>query len=491
MEVVARRVETSKKIGRFSGLNTFLGRFTSTWMGLVLFISDVMSLILSGGLAIFLWSLFQKNLGLPSFVGIILYILIIIVVYVSAGLYPAVGMSPVEEIRLTIMSTTGVFVLFGALSFYLHNVGQYSRGALGLAWIIALVVVPLLRNLFRSLFSSIGLWGEPIAFIGYGDFGSRIKQFLDENPKYGYRPSVIIDGFSLIDSSSLPSIKFQRNKFLPSKNIHLLDGIKTAILITQDLPKEFLNEVIEGRWYKFHQMIVITDNQNGGSAWIKTQDLGGLLGLKIQLNLSNGIQKKIKRTVDLLLIVLSSPLLLVLFSILIILVRLDSRGPAIYRQKRLGKDGKEFMIWKFRTMAVDADQMLEKHFETHPELRTEWDDRKKIRNDPRVTRVGRILRRLSLDELPQIYNIVRGEMSIVGPRPIVDEEIQYYNDSYYLYTRVKPGLTGLWQVSGRNDMSYEQRVSLDEYYVKNWSIWLDIYILFQTIKAVLTGKGAY
>jgi Undecaprenyl-phosphate galactose phosphotransferase WbaP len=491
MEIVARQVDTNKKEGRFSSVTTFLSQFTSTWMGFVLLFSDIMSLILAGDLALLLWSYFNKNFALPSVIGIILYIFIIIVVYAIAGLYPAVGISPVEEIRLTVISTTAVFLLFGTVSFYLDDFGRYSSVSIGLAWIFALIFVPIIRNIFRSLFSSLGLWGEPIAFIGYGELGNRIKIFLDEYPKYGYRPTVIVDGFSAVDPTLLKNIKFQRSKALPLKDIHLLDRIKTAIIITPDLPKEFLNEVIEGRWHKFRHLIVITDVQNGGSAWIKTQDLGGVLGLKIQQNLSNGVQKYVKRTVDLLMVILASPFLFVLFSLLILLVRLDSRGPVIYRQKRLGKDGKEFIIWKFRTMAVDADQMLEKYFASHPELKTEWNDRKKIRNDPRVTRAGRILRRLSLDELPQIYNIVRGEMSMVGPRPIVEEEIHYYNDCYNLYTRVKPGLTGLWQVSGRNDMSYQQRVSLDEYYVNNWSIWLDFFILFQTIKAVLTGKGAY
>jgi lipopolysaccharide/colanic/teichoic acid biosynthesis glycosyltransferase len=149
------------------------------------------------------------------------------------------------------------------------------------------------------------------------------------------------------------------------------------------------------------------------------------------------------------------------------------------------------MIWKFRTMSANAEKLLIGYFKKYPEFIAEWNDKKKLKNDPRITRVGKILRRLSLDELPQIYNIFCGDMSFVGPRPIVDEEIHYYGDNYNLYTRVKPGLTGLWQVSGRNDTTYDERVELDTYYVNNWSIWLDIYVLSLTIKAVITGKGAY
>jgi lipopolysaccharide/colanic/teichoic acid biosynthesis glycosyltransferase len=142
-------------------------------------------------------------------------------------------------------------------------------------------------------------------------------------------------------------------------------------------------------------------------------------------------------------------------------------------------------------MVQNADQVLEDYFQANPELRQEWRTERKLRYDPRVTRVGHFLRRTSLDELPQLWNVLRGEMSLVGPRPIVGEEIARYADTYKLYTRVLPGLTGLWQVSGRNNISYPERVNLDAYYVRNWSVWLDIYILLRTIWVVLTGDGAY
>jgi lipopolysaccharide/colanic/teichoic acid biosynthesis glycosyltransferase len=140
-------------------------------------------------------------------------------------------------------------------------------------------------------------------------------------------------------------------------------------------------------------------------------------------------------------------------------------------------------------MVVDAERALK--YLKNTLLQTEWKDNQKIKNDPRVTAVGKILRRFSLDELPQFINIFHGEMSLVGPRPIVQEEIPNYGENYQLYTKVKPGLTGLWQVSGRNDLTYEERVNLDEYYVRNWSVWMDIYIIATTINAVMTGKGAY
>ena len=142
-------------------------------------------------------------------------------------------------------------------------------------------------------------------------------------------------------------------------------------------------------------------------------------------------------------------------------------------------------------MVNSASEGLEQYFDARPELREEWRKFQKLRDDPRVTPLGKFLRRMSLDELPQIWNIIRGQMSFVGPRPILGEGIPRYGEGFALYKKVTPGLTGLWQVSGRNNLSYEQRVNFDLYYVRNWSIWLDLYILARTVKVVLNGEGAY
>ncbi len=172
-------------------------------------------------------------------------------------------------------------------------------------------------------------------------------------------------------------------------------------------------------------------------------------------------------------------------------IRLSSKGPAFYCQQRIGKHGIVFCAWKFRTMVVDADEVLRRYLDENPELRREWEQNFKLRNDPRVTAVGRFLRKTSLDELPQLWNVLRGEMSLIGPRPIVDAEIVRYGDSIGLLGRVKPGLSGLWQVSGRSNTSYTDRVRLDMYYIRNWSVWLDLFILAKTCAVVLRRQGAY
>ncbi|MDP8989495.1 MAG: sugar transferase [Acidobacteriota bacterium] len=166
-------------------------------------------------------------------------------------------------------------------------------------------------------------------------------------------------------------------------------------------------------------------------------------------------------------------------------------GSALFRQRRLGRNGKEFSIVKFRTMLPNAEELLRKVLERDPAAKQEWESNQKLRNDPRVVPLGRFLRRTSMDELPQFWNVLIGDMSVVGPRPIVRSEVRFYLNSLKIYSAVRPGVTGLWQVSGRNNTGYSRRVTLDCQYVRSWSAWLDLRILLWTIKAVVVSAGAY
>ena len=165
--------------------------------------------------------------------------------------------------------------------------------------------------------------------------------------------------------------------------------------------------------------------------------------------------------------------------------------PIFYIHSRIGFSGKLINIFKFRTMYVDAEVKLEKHLRDNPKDRKIWSEKHKLTNDPRITKFGLFLRKYSLDELPQILNVLKGEMSLIGPRPIVDDEVKKYGDSFNFYKKVKPGITGLWQVSGRNDIDYSKRVALDEFYVSNVSFLLDLMILLKTLPAIISKKGAY
>jgi Undecaprenyl-phosphate galactose phosphotransferase WbaP len=202
-------------------------------------------------------------------------------------------------------------------------------------------------------------------------------------------------------------------------------------------------------------------------------------------------QRKGKRLIEMTLIVLSAPILIPLFAAIMLLIKMNSPGPMFYKHRRIGLDGKEIGIWKFRTMVHDAEIALQERLQKNPALQQEWEENFKLKDDPRITLIGRFLRRTSLDELPQIWNVLKGEMSLVGPRPIVEEEIPLYGENFEIYKQVLPGITGLWQVSGRNDLPYPERVRLDVYYIQNWSLWLDMQILAHTIPVALLARGAY
>jgi len=198
-----------------------------------------------------------------------------------------------------------------------------------------------------------------------------------------------------------------------------------------------------------------------------------------------------KRVFDVALALLLLPLLLPVCLLLMLLIKCSSKGPVFYKHLRIGQDSRAFYLYKFRTMFLHGDALLEAYLSTCPEARREWDEHYKLRWDPRVTPLGAVLRRASLDELPQIVNVLLGHMSFVGPRPIVRDEIRRYGAAFPFYSAAKPGITGLWQVSGRGTLLYEERVSLDILYVTRWSFFQDLVVLLKTARAVWNSEGAY
>lgn len=203
------------------------------------------------------------------------------------------------------------------------------------------------------------------------------------------------------------------------------------------------------------------------------------------------LYRTIKRIIDILVVIAGLPVLLPALLIVAAIVKLTSPGPVFFSHRRICRDGAFFSMWKFRTMCVNSSEVLEQWLTKHPEARAEWNKTHKLRTDPRITSVGAFLRRYSLDELPQAWNVIRGQMSMVGPRPIVAAEVEKYGRYFELYCRVKPGVTGLWQVSGRSKLTYQERVELDADYVERWSLLRDLWILLATFKSVVNRDGAY
>jgi Undecaprenyl-phosphate galactose phosphotransferase WbaP len=273
----------------------------------------------------------------------------------------------------------------------------------------------------------------------------------------------------------------------------LLEGQRPAyaVFAMPDVPQHRLMSMIDRYGKNFSHILVVPELYGFSSLWVDSKNVGGMVGLEVRQQVLLPDYGLIKGFVDVLLTVVGGIFVLPLVALIALWIKLDSRGPVFYSQARIGRHGRKFRAWKFRSMVTDADKILEQYLAQHPELREEWSRDHKLKKDPRVTRAGRFLRRTSLDELPQLWNVLQGEMSLVGPRPITDSEVEKYGGAFEIYKTVSGGITGLWKVSGRNDVSYDERVYYDQFYVRNWSVWLDCCILFRTIAVVLLSKGAY
>jgi Undecaprenyl-phosphate galactose phosphotransferase WbaP len=241
--------------------------------------------------------------------------------------------------------------------------------------------------------------------------------------------------------------------------------------------------------FRYH--VLIPGFPGASNIWMSVRDFDGLLGFVTSHKLKMPWNLAVKRLLDVLLSLALGFALAPFLLTIALLVKITSPGPALYGHTRLGRNGKPFRAYKFRSMTIDADRRLRELLENDPQARSEWEASRKLKNDPRVTKLGRFLRRTSLDEFPQLANVLKGDMSLVGPRPIVDEEVPKYGEDFNRIFSVRPGLSGLWQVSGRSDTDYRERVAFDTYYLQSWSVWLDLWVLYKTIGVVLKGKGAY
>lgn len=410
--------------------------------------------------------------------------------YGTAGLYPAVIVHPVAELQGVFRATTLTVLVLVALSFFARDVEAYSRLILLGAWILIVVFVSVGRVAARRWFGSAAWWGENVVILGAGAVGRQVAESLRRSPGNGLRPVAILDDDdgNLARVNDLPVIT---GPLAAADMLAEEARIRYAIVAMPDRGGAELAAVIERHTSRFPHVFVIPDLFGIPSLGVDARDLAGVLGVKVSHRLLLRTPQLMKRAVDLFAALAGGALLLPVVAAIAALVRLTSPGPAFFGHRRIGRDGREFLAWKFRTMVRHADEVLRLSLRDDPALRSEWIEHRKLRHDPRVTWLGDILRRTSLDELPQLWNVIRGEMSLVGPRPIVELEAERYGPKYALYRKVRPGLTGLWQVSGRNNTTYAERVQFDEYYVRNWSVWLDLYILGRTVKVILTGEGAY
>jgi Undecaprenyl-phosphate galactose phosphotransferase WbaP len=370
------------------------------------------------------------------------------------------------------------------ISCFLQFVGRedFSRVWLVACWIFSAISMISFRSLLRMIWSRRGKWHIPTLVIGSGPTAEEAGAALHSEPSLGYRPVAQI--------KDLPAaLRATGNSWTRLCQAWRADHVLIALA-----GDDFINaRPLLAQLMREHIPFSVSPPMHNLSVFGMVPQC--FLGHDVMLLVRNSgldrpLSRFIKRSFD---VAMSSLGLLALSPVLLlttIAVKLDG-GPALYRHKRVGLQGQVFYCLKFRSMVAKSDVVLRDHLAKNAEARIEWMRDHKLRRDPRITMVGSFLRRTSLDELPQLINVLRGEMSIVGPRPIILAEAAKYNNDIAFYYRVRPGITGLWQVSGRNDVSYDDRVRMDSWYVRNWSLWHDITIICKTFSVVLKQRGAY
>ncbi|MGD0060329.1 MAG: undecaprenyl-phosphate galactose phosphotransferase WbaP [Verrucomicrobiia bacterium] len=471
---------------------------TRPWaMMLLLVMTDLLSLAAAWGIGLIVRLAMLGHFDYPRYLrlwpGLFIWVMAFAIqgLYRGAGLTARIFLTPVEELRRTTVGTTWAFMTVVVGLYILLGYLFISRLIVGVAWLLALVLVPCGRAWMRSICSQRSWWGSSVVIFGSGQTARRVVDILLHQPELGLKPVAIL--------TDTPCGETQ------IEGVPILGGLEQAPQLgrTRGIPYCIvaLDEGSNKRMFDIHQeygdcfphMMVIPDLAGLASLWIVARDVGGILGLEIRHNLLIASNRWVKRTLDLMvaipLIILLSPLLLVLMA----WIRLVSPGNPVYGQEREGLEGRPIRIWKLRTMYIDADKRLEKLLERDPEARNEWQRYFKLKNDPRILPVvGTFLRKFSLDELPQLWNVIVGEMSMVGPRPFPNYHLEAFDEKFRtLRHRVLPGVTGLWQVTARSEGDLEVQQRLDTYYIRNWSVWLDLYLMARTFSVVVRGRGAY
>jgi len=391
--------------------------------------------------------------------------------------------------KVSLLSTAGVFVIvsIGKLS------SDVSRMVILLMGVLSFILLPPAHMLAKKILRRMGFLKRRVLILGAGKTGELILRALRLEPNFGYEVIGFVDDDPLKCGAKVDGVKIHRGIDKTLSYINRAD-IEDIFIAMPGAGKERLQGLINHLQHKVERILFVPDIFGIAVLGTNLQHFSTeeAFALEMKNNLSNPINIFIKWCFDCIVSVLSIPFLLIPMAVISLMIKLDSKGPAIFSQERVGKKGRPFRCYKFRTMYENADSMLAGLLADSPDLRDRWEQYWKLDDDPRITRIGRFLRTTSLDELPQIFNVLKGEMSLVGPRPVTSEEIEvHYRDQAQLCFSVPPGITGLWQVSGRNNISYAYRVGLDSWYVRNWNLWLDIVIILKTIRIVIMREGAF
>ena len=377
------------------------------------------------------------------------------------------------------------------VALYFFTDWMAARSFFVVFWLILLITLYIERL-------AISLWlkhshhlYEDVIFVGAGKTAERALHYFQDDLGYRYNVIGFLDDKPI--SNKITTKYSLLGKVSDAEQIVKNSSIQNVIITAPGMERDNLQRLITTVQPYVRNLSYVPDLIGTPMMGVEAQVLftEEILMLHMRNNLAMRRNKIYKRIFDLVCTIGGGVLILPIIAVVALLVAIDNKGNVIFAHRRIGKNGKEFPCYKFQSMVPNAQEILQDYLAKNPAARKEWEESFKLTNDPRVTKLGGFLRKTSLDELPQLWNVIKGDMSLVGPRPIVKKEIERYGEYFREYAMVLPGITGMWQASGRSDTTYEERVAMDTWYVRNWSVWLDIMYLAKTFTAVIFGKGAY
>jgi Undecaprenyl-phosphate galactose phosphotransferase WbaP len=397
-----------------------------------------------------------------------------------------------EEARHLFKAVTLSAVLMLIVSSLPGSLPRFPKTIIYSSWLTGLALFPLFRLATKKFFNATGLWRKNVVVLGTNPVARAVAAEILKNSSLCYRVVGFLSDGPRPEASSTGGPNIIGTIPDLNREMCLRYEIKDIFIALPDCPQERLIEIAKTSENLAETIKIVPSIGSLYAMGVEIENTGDIISVSVARNLIKPWNRFVKRVFEIVLAVGAFVIWLPLSGLIALAIKLDSPGPVIYVQERLGKKDRPFGIFKFRSMYVDNQARLADLFRRNPGLREDWNTFRKLKtDDPRITRVGRVLRRWSLDETPQLINVLRGEMSLVGPRPYLPEEIREMQATGRLVSSVPPGLTGLWQVRGRNALTFQERLYLDEYYIRNWSPWLDIVILLKTVKALLQRRGAY
>ncbi len=466
-------------------------KFYTAVIPLILFLSDYVAVVLSEHIAVNIRNYFVTD----NYLKITPFMMYFVIpfFYLCGMFLKQTYMNRIQFWKVLERCFAAVFYGTAAIIvvlYFVKEAGNTSRFFILLNGVFVFILVIFFRYIMKRILCHFDIFRIPILIIGGGKTAEVLVKGIKDNYGEMYKIIGILEDYERNEELRQYPVL---GGFRDAERIIKERAINNVVIAAPGLAQSDIISLVNRVQPLVHNLSIVPNLIAIPMSGIKAERFFNekIMLLRLKNNLASPLNRWIKYSFDFICTLIGTVIISPILLLISIWIYFDSPGPVIFKHIRIGKNGKAFGCYKFRTMCMDADKKLAELLANDTAAKAEWERDFKLKDDPRVTKVGKFLRKTSLDELPQIFNVLKGEMSLVGPRPVVEEELEKYGEYLDDYLMVRPGITGMWQVNGRSDTTYEERVHMDSWYVRNWSIWIDIMLLWRTVKSVIKCEGAY